>query len=186
MFACALLAIGAWELAHLAGARAIAVLVALVCAAFLWRTVERTRTWSDNFTFYREQVRTAPRSAKAHGNMALALVEIGDDRGAIEEYRRALAILPKYPRTWYLLGNALHRLKENPEAIIGAYRQTILLDPTHVDARVNLAVTLLDLGRAEEARTLVAEIRALDPDHPWLAELARRSVEDGASRPAPR
>jgi hypothetical protein len=171
---CALAGIALWRLRGIVGERAIAVAVGIACAACVWLTIQRNETWSDNLTFYREQVRTAPHSAKAHGNLALAWVEAGDDRAAIVEYQRALEILPFYPRTYYLLGNALHRLKEDPEQIIYAYRQAILVDPKHTDARVNLALTLIELERYDEARVVIGELRALEPQHPWLADLEKR------------
>jgi hypothetical protein len=148
--------------------------VALIACAFLALTVARNRTWSDPLTFCREQIRTSPRSAKAHVNLASALGNAGDDRGALEEYERALAILPDYPGIEYQRGNALHRLNADPSAIVEAYRNAIRCEPSDVNARVNLAWTLLDAGREDEARPIVAEIRALDPRHPILASLEGR------------
>lgn len=184
---CALVAIGVWELRTRVGVCAIAVAVGVTCSVFLVLSLERNKTWKDNPTFSREQVRTAPRSAKAHISMGLSLVESGDERGAIQEYERSLEILPFYPRTHYLLGNALHRLKEDPERVIRSYQQVIVLDPTHIDARVNLALTLIELGRLDEARLVVDEIRALDPKHEWLPELAKRlSGQAGRSGTPPK
>jgi tetratricopeptide (TPR) repeat protein len=173
---CALAGIAAWELRP-AGPR-IAAAAAVAC---LWLAIERNETWSDDLTLAREQVRTSPRSAKAHVNLASALGNAGDDRGALAAYERALEILPGYPGAEYQRGNALHRLGADPELVVGAYRRAIQFEPSDVRAHVNLAWTLFDTGRADEARRVVAEIRRLDPRHPMLPKLEQRSSERGSA-----
>jgi tetratricopeptide (TPR) repeat protein len=174
---CALVGIGAWELASVVGRRTIAIALTVVACVLIGLTFARNRTWSDNLTFSREQVRTAPESAKAHVNLASALGNIGDDRGAASEYERALEILPTYPKIHYQLGNARHRLNADPETVVDAYRHAIEDDPADVDARANLAWTLIDLGRLDAARASVNELRALAPNHELLPKLSKRLAQ---------
>jgi hypothetical protein len=171
---CTLAAIGVWHLRALIGKRTVAVIAGVVCCVFLGLTIERNFTWSDNLTCFREQVRTSPRSAKAHVNLGSELGNIRDDRAAVHEFETALAILPAYPGVDYQVGNALRRLDEDPERILGAYRRAIQLDPADVNARANLAWTLIDLNRKNEARLVVSDLRTLAPDHCLLRKLERR------------
>ena len=177
---CTLLGLALWQMRLFVGTRTVAAIVGTVCCCFLWLTIRRNETWSDNLTFFREQARTSPRSAKAHVNFGSALGNIGDDRGVVVEYELALAILPGYPGIDYQLGNALRRLNAEPQRIIDAYHRAILVDTTDVDARANLAWTLIDLGRKDEARAVVREMRALAPDHLLLPKLEGRLAAPGA------
>jgi len=188
---CALAGIALWEVRSRSARRAAAVVASLACGLFLALTIARNQTWSDELAFSRAQVASAPNSAKAHANLASALGDVGDDRGVVAEYEKALAILPAYPRAHFELGNALHRLNEDPARIVDAYLHAIALDPRDVDARVNLAWTLVELGRPDEARAVVDEITDLKPDHPEIARLAKRVARRRPRRrpstgPAPR
>ncbi|MBI4551433.1 MAG: tetratricopeptide repeat protein [Candidatus Latescibacteria bacterium] len=174
VFFCLLLGYGAWRLRQAVGHPAVAAAPAALCVAYAVLTVDRNQMWADEVTFFRAQVRAAPRSAKAHYNLGAAFAKTGDDRAAIQEYETAISIFSYYPEPFYNMGNALRRLKANPEKMIEAYRNAIRFDPGHANARVNLALVLLDLNRIDEARSLVNELAQVDPQHPSLAMLRLR------------
>ena len=67
------------------------------------------RVWKDEGTLFREAVRTAPRSAKAHRNLGTELVEEGALRAGAAEYEESARIAPEYALTWVILGD-LRRL----------------------------------------------------------------------------
>ena len=172
IFFCCLLAIGVWSLETWIGARAVTAAIFLVAGAYAVRTFAQNRVWHDELSLFEEQVRTAPNSAKSHLNYGATLAAAGRDRDALIQYERSLAIYDKFGLTYYLIGNALRRLKEDPEKIIAAYRAAIANAPGHLDARVNLALTLIEQRRFDEARVLAQEIAARDPHHPSLPSLA--------------
>jgi tetratricopeptide (TPR) repeat protein len=135
--------------------------------------------WEDELTLFAEQARTAPNSAKAHAQYANALTDVGRDREAIGEYERSLAIYVYKPEIYYQLGNALGRVRADPERCIDAYRGAIRLMPSHLEARAALAQSLMALGRFDEARAEVAEIAARDPANGALPGLYRRLASAG-------
>ncbi|MBI5506206.1 MAG: tetratricopeptide repeat protein [Deltaproteobacteria bacterium] len=164
-----------------AAACLLGLVVALGCA-----TAARNRTWADEETFFRTQLASAPQSAKAHYNFGCLRAKKGDDHAAIESYRRAIALLPSYPEPFFNLGNALRRVGAEPQAVVDAYRSAIRLDPGQAKARANLALFLTHTGDFGEARTLTAELEAIQPDHPALETLhtalgAARSLPDQAT-----
>lgn len=173
LMACLLLARLAERGERRAG-RAVRAVVAAILLAYAGLTVARNETWNNELVFFREQVRSAPRSAKAHFNLGTVLAAQGDDRGATSEYETAVSIFPLYAEAYYNLGNALRRTHAPSDRVIGAYRQAILGDPGDIRARGNLALVLLDLGRPAEARPLVEEIGRINPAAPQLALLSRR------------
>jgi tetratricopeptide (TPR) repeat protein len=170
LMVCLLLAYGGWHLHQRLGhgvAAGCGVLL-IVLGGF---TVARNRTWGDQLTFYQAQVESAPDSAKAHYGLGAALAEEGDDRAAVTEYGRAIAIFPYYAEPFFNLGNALRRLGADSETVIDAYRNAIRFNPANANARANLALFFLEHGRPDDARPLIEELERLDPHHPALAVL---------------
>jgi tetratricopeptide (TPR) repeat protein len=58
-----------------------------------------------------------PDSAKCWVNVAVACDHIGDDRGAIGAYRKAIAIQPDYPKALYNLGLSLDKVGDAAAAL---------------------------------------------------------------------
>jgi tetratricopeptide (TPR) repeat protein len=142
----------------------------LVLVVFGALTVRRNRDWHDEDALYSADVRTSPNSARAHFSMGVALaLDRKDDRAAIVEYERALAIYPDYADAWFNLGNSLRRAGASPGAVIDAYRHTIRLAPRHVAALVNLLRFLAEQGRLDEAGPVAETLRRLDPGNAALS-----------------
>jgi protein O-mannosyl-transferase len=142
-------------------------------------TFRAERVWRDEPTFYREMVRAAPRSAKAHMSLGTHLGMEGDVQGSIREYETALRIAPAYDRAWIALAG-LRRLDGNLAGAVDAWRAALDLDPSFSSARADLATALLDLGRREEAAGEARELFARDLHHRRLAGIQDRLAE-GAS-----
>ena len=68
------------------------------------------------------------------------LRKTGDNAGAIQAYRTAIAIDPANAWAHFNLGNAL----QPPSERIDAFRKAIGADPKHASAYVNLGLTLCD------------------------------------------
>jgi tetratricopeptide (TPR) repeat protein len=170
---CVLFAIALWSLERRIGARAVAALIVVLVAIYGTKTVAQNRVWRDDLTLFAEQARTAPSSAKAHAQYGNALSDVGRDRDAIAEYERSLAIHVYKPEIFVELGNALSRVRADPERCIAAYRGAIALMPGHLDARAGLASALIGARRLDEAVAEMNEIRARDPRHPSLGALER-------------
>jgi protein O-mannosyl-transferase len=167
---CLLVAYAVWQGSLRLGRPVVAGFIALLIA-FGGLTIARNTTWADELTFFQEQIHSAPNSAKAHYGLGAALALSGNDREAVGEYEKAIAIFPYYSEVFFNMGNALRRLGGDPEQVIEAYRTTIRFNPAHADARANLALFLLEHGRTDEARPLVEELVRLNPRHPALAIL---------------
>src|SRR5689334_4986603 len=58
---------------------------------------------------YRAVLNKDPNSVEAHNWLGVALAAKSDLLGAIAEYRKAVALNPKYTRGWTNLGSALGR-----------------------------------------------------------------------------
>ncbi len=112
-------------------------LLVLILAAYGTRTVMRNREWHDANVFYTGLIRTAPASCKSHYFYGTLLASEGDDKAAIAEYEKAIAIFPAYSEAYQNRGNALARMGRYDEAA-ESYRMCLRFDPGHTGAAQNL------------------------------------------------
>jgi tetratricopeptide (TPR) repeat protein len=139
-----------------------------VLALALWglalgaRTFARTLDWKSDVTLFRAAVETSPRSARVRTNQAHSLRTLGRLEDAVEEGRRALALLPGYPPAAVITSACLNDLGRTPEAVA-------LVEPV-VRAGARDAALLLELGnsylslqRGGEAEATFAQAARLLP-----------------------
>ena len=90
-----------------------------------------------------------PKHAKAHNNMALASIDIGELELAEAHYRESLAI-EAHPAIYNDLGYVLER-QGLPDEAAEQYRKSLELDPESASANYNLAASLTRAGEFAEA-----------------------------------
>ncbi|MEM1065024.1 MAG: tetratricopeptide repeat protein [Pseudomonadota bacterium] len=96
----------------------------------------------------------------------------GDFLGAIAAFDDLVAYCPDYPEG-YNQRAFIHYLSGGFEAANADLQATLALNPDHVGALSGLALTLIALGRAEEAQEWLRQALALNP---WIPE---RGLLDG-------
>ncbi len=94
----------------------------------------------------------------------VAFIE-GNIQGAANFAEKALQLAGDSAGAWSLKGD-IERYLRQPQAALVAYQAAIDADPDQVPARVNRAAILVELGRLDEARAEIAEIRARIPGDP--------------------
>ncbi|SFV57706.1 O-linked GlcNAc transferase [hydrothermal vent metagenome] len=94
---------------------------------------------------------------------AFVLNAMNDLVGAKEEYSRVLELEPNDDMAEASLGNILHKLGEDDEAI-SHHKRSIELDPEYAPHYYNYANTLYDLDRLDEALKLYEKAYSLDSD----------------------
>lgn len=135
---------------------------------------------------YREAVRVAPQSAKAHLNLGIVLQALGDEAGAVAGYEKALAIDAANPYARYNLGKLRYERGAHAEAE-QLLREALRTRPEFPEARVVLACALEAQGNVQAAVTeLDAALRHKPDDFGALfiyAGILRRlgRVDDAAS-----
>lgn len=115
-----------------------------------------------------------PRHWKAHNNMALASIDIGELELAEAHYLESLAIEPQ-PAIYNDLGVVLER-QGLIESAADAYRKALSLDPALNSARYNLAGSLARAGQLAEAEAMLRELLVQQPSaavHERLAQVLR-------------
>ena len=96
------------------------------------------------------------------------LYQYGDINGAINEFKRALAVDPQNVNVYNSLG-VCYGVQGNLDLAIDAFEATIRLDPKDVMATYNLGLARLKQGDKEKALDLFLEANRLDEDNPEVA-----------------
>ena len=116
-------------------------------------------------------------AARQHHVLARDYFERGLYEEAAREIREALAIHGEFPDLHHLLGLALS-LSGDREAAVASFRQALHLNPRYVEARLNLAIVLNDLGRYDEALREFQMERPRDLDHENLTPEVRTHLAE--------
>ena len=113
----------------------------------------------------RRAIRLSPSDARAHSNLASALIAASRFDEAIEAARRATDLAPGSADAWGNLGTALSRRSRYPEAV-EAYRTALQLQPERAGLHSAVGHALGMVGQFEEA--LMSHRRAVElaPDRP--------------------
>jgi len=134
------------------------------------------------------------RAAKLHANDAGVLREVGGafyrkglhDKALqwLLKARAAAASPAEEARALYALGLA-QEARRDPGAAIAAYREAVLKDPTHLDARKTLVDALASMGEHERAIAVLDELLVVDPANEQAAlnrEALDRALGDMRAR----
>jgi len=113
-------------------------------------TVVRNHDYRDVVGFWADTVVQYPQNARAHNNLAWALVPQGRTAEANAQYARAVELQPDYVTGHYNWGVALLDQGRVVEAIT-QLETAVRLAPDHADAHVNLGNALLRAQRTAEA-----------------------------------
>ena len=144
-----------------APAIAIGVLVIAGLSILTWR---QCKVWKDPYTLWTHATEQGSPCATAHYNLAVLKARQARIPEAVEHFREALRINPRYPEAYYNLGNLLRAQNKNGEAL-SEYRLALRSDPEYVEAHVNLGNLLRDEGRTEAAIEQYHEAIRISPRH---------------------
>jgi predicted O-linked N-acetylglucosamine transferase (SPINDLY family) len=114
-------------------------------------------------------VRNAPTSEAPQSNRANVLLDLGRGAKAEEAYTKLLRKAPKNAEYMRLLGRAL-ALQDKREAALMRYRQAVALRKDLVEGWLDLAGTLSELERADQAEEALARGMAANPGNQRLVE----------------
>ncbi len=153
---------------------------ALIVLALLgWRTRVQLRFWRDSTTLWSRAISIEP-SALALNNFGSVLLIDGDSLGALDLFRRAVAMDSKYALAHANMGLALFDLHAFNEAA-RQFRIAEELKPDFAEAYNSLGNVLRMQGNLDQAIAQYRRAIALKPDYPG----AQRNLES-ALKASPR
>jgi protein O-GlcNAc transferase len=122
-------------------------------------------------TFHRA-LEIDPTNGLAWQNIGTLELRGGDRQAAESSLRRALSIDDSLPGAHTTLGVVLAQTDRKTDAV-DEWKRAVALNPTEFDALYNLTVTLIELGRQDEARTFGEQYIASAPPAFYRADIAR-------------
>lgn len=148
---------------------------ALLAVLFSLGTFARNRVWASESALWEDVARKSPSLARSWVNLGLARAREGDQWGAIEAGRRAVALKPasrEAAEAWLNMGAAYQKLGMNRQAV-AAFRRVLAISRSKVrkaEAWSNLAYTHIRMRMAAAAVEEARRATELDPHSPdgWL------------------
>jgi len=161
-----------WHLANVAPRAALLTIVAILG----WRTVLRNDDYRTPLAIWQDTVRKSPDNARAHNDLANALIVKKDFVGAFDEASRAIELDPDFALARDNRG-LLYRQRGEYELALEDYRRAIAIDPTFAAAYFNRGKVLDALGHVQEAVDDYS--RAIDLDDQSTEAYNNRGVAYG-------
>jgi tetratricopeptide (TPR) repeat protein len=136
---------------------------AIVLALCLYGMQPRLRMWKDSLALWEAAGAANPGSALVHLNWGQALEEKGDERGAVEHYRRALELDPREYMALFNLARLTTRHGRHQEALELLHRIPEGA-PAYPSAQKLATEVFIKLGNAAAALQSLEGGRENDPD----------------------
>ena len=122
----------------------------------------------------RRAIADNPGNAHYRGLYAFTLAYAGQSEAAIEELEKAMRLNPKYPEMYHAhYGRALFNLRRYDDAIV-PLEKIRTSQPGNGNAVALTAACYAALGRMEDARSAVEEVRRANPN--YTLEYVRRHI----------
>lgn len=120
--------------------------------------------------FLHKAIADFPDDVKLHMALGIAQVEVGDIEAGIASLQCACEREPRVASTWFNLGKAL-KLDMRMDSAVSALKRALMLDATHILARLALADTLASLGKVADGIAEYRNVLIRQPDNAtaWLA-----------------
>ena len=141
----------------------------LVCVGALsWKTCIRNEVWRTRESLWEDTVAKSPGKYRTWGNLGAAYSDAGKNEKAVQCFREALKVEPRFQNGLLNLSNSLLKLNRPKEAL-DTTLQLIKIDKnatTKPPVAHTLGLSLAGVGRFDEAISIFQDILATTPDDP--------------------
>jgi tetratricopeptide (TPR) repeat protein len=165
---------------------ALALAIVAVLAAHALGVRQRNQVWSSGESLWRDVTIKSPDNARGLMNYGLARMRQGHYEEALELYRRAMELSPRYSYLHINMAIVLNAMGDPGEAE-RYFKSALELAPDNPESYVYYARWLCDRYRLVEAQRLVEDGLRISPGHTRLRELEaalERDLVGGGAVPA--
>jgi tetratricopeptide (TPR) repeat protein len=128
----------------------------------------QNRQFPEAVTSFEKAISLDANDVESRYNLGLILSETRTDaeslQAALEQFRKAVALQPRFAEAHFSMGNVLYRQGKVDEAIL-SFRKAIEMDPNHARACNNLASLLGTKGDKEEPSRLYQRAIQIDGNY---------------------
>ena len=140
-------------------------------------------SYADAASAFREALTADPGLRLARINLPIALYYAGQLPEATQAANDARRDAPDAPQPPYMLG-LIARAQGQPQAAVEAFTRVVMLDPSDVGSRLNLAMIRLTQGQYQEVITLCRAVLADEPYNATAAYNLALALDRAGDRPA--
>lgn len=141
----------------------IFLLMSLILAAS-FGTRQQLRYWQNSRMLFEHALAVTGGNPVAYSNLAHALFEEGNWKGAEANYRAAIRSDPKFANAYANLGAVLARQGRIDEAV-GEYRKALAFNPRHADAHYHLGLAMENQAMFSDADRHYEAAQREKPNH---------------------
>jgi tetratricopeptide (TPR) repeat protein len=143
------------------------VILALILAALVTRTIIRNKDWKNQDTLWLAAAKTSPSSPQNHNNLGDLYGRHGNLDKAIEEFKKAIALNPRYADAYHNLANIYVGKKQIDEAIKN-YQLAIKFNPQLWQSYQSLAIIYFQKQEFDLSEQYFKKAIAINPRNPNL------------------
>ncbi|MDD5435651.1 MAG: tetratricopeptide repeat protein [Nitrospira sp.] len=145
---------------------AIAFLV-IIISLYSAGTIRANAFWKNDFTLWSRAAGISPSSPRAHDNMGLAYMGMGDYNHAIQEFENTLNLNPQYYLAYYNAGVA-YQLQKRFDLARSSYEKCLEIKPDFFRVYYNLGIVYKKTGEIDKAISVYEKAVLIDPRHPFV------------------
>ena len=120
--------------------------------------------WPLAAEYFRKGLELSPNDPSLRHRLGTALFQMGDARGAEEQFVQVTRTSPEFTRAHFSLGVLLEAGRRHADAM-DQFSTALKYDPGFVEARVQLAAALARSGRPEDALVQYQQVLDREPAH---------------------
>lgn len=146
----------------------IPVFTLLCVGALSWKTCIRNNVWRTRESLWEDTVAKSPGKYRTWGNLGAAYSDAGKNEKAVQCFRQALKVEPRFQNGLLNLSNSLLRLNRPKEAL-DTTMQLISIDKNATakpPVAFTLGLSLAGVGRYDEAVSVFRDILRAMPNDP--------------------
>ncbi|MCZ2845525.1 MAG: tetratricopeptide repeat protein [Candidatus Bathyarchaeota archaeon] len=126
------------------------ILFGLIISFYSVRTIMRNFDFKSEYTLWSKTLKDNPMSSTGYNNLGAALLDSGEIERSIEQFRKAIELVPTYAKSYYNLGIAFLNIERYDEAIDNL-SSSIRYDPKSYESYIALGTVYQKLGKHSEA-----------------------------------
>ena len=146
---------------------AMYILTIAVVVVLSFLTIQRNSEWKNEAVLATASARYSPSSHINHNNLGITHLRNRQYDKAIEEFKKAIELLPTYANGYLNMGKA-YQEKGDVDNAIRYYKQALEMNPNLWEAHFGLAFLSFEQGKLEDSRDALEKAIALKKDEPQI------------------
>ena len=142
--------------------RGRAFIIGIIVLLLAIRTIVRNNDWQDQDSLFLSLGKTAPSDPKTHNNLGDVYARRGDLNRAVEEFKQAIVLNPRYADAYHNLANTYQQIGKLDLALAN-YQKAVEINPRLWQSYQNMAAIYADKKKYEQAINYMSRASSINP-----------------------